>query len=105
MNLSQAVNRLLLQFWRVMLVPIPFRVSGGIREAKIRREIDHLCRGRLQQKILDDPLRGCMGQGTECDIESQGAPVEALNGDELRQSEGRKLRKHVPHRLAGTALR
>src|SRR5262249_50649379 len=104
MNLGQAVDCFLLQFWRMMLVPIPFGVSSRISEAKIGREIDHFGRWRLHQKIFDDLLRGCMRQGTEYDIERQDAPVEALNGDELWQREGRKLRKYIPHRLAGAAL-
>src|SRR5215475_4981751 len=104
MDLSQAVNGLLLQFWRVMLVPVPYRVSRGVSEAKISREVDDFGRGRFLQQLLDHLLRRGMRQGTESNVESETAPVQTFDCYKLWQREGRELREHVPHRLAGAAL-
>ena len=41
-NFGQTVNRFLLQLRRVMFVAIPFRIGGGIRQAKVCRQVDDL---------------------------------------------------------------
>ena len=44
MDLDKAVDRLLLQLRRLMLVAVPFRVSRRVRQPEVGRQIDHLGR-------------------------------------------------------------
>ena len=64
-DLDEAVDRLLLQLGRVMLVAVPLRVGRRIGEPEVGRQIDHLGRRRLCQKILHHLLRGRMRQRAE----------------------------------------
>jgi hypothetical protein len=45
-----------------------------------------------------------MWQCAEGHIKSYPAPVEAIDGDKLRQRKGRELRKYIAHRFARAAL-
>ena len=103
-DFREAVDRLLLQLGRVVLVAVPFRVSRRVVQPEVGRQIDDLGRRRLRQQFLDHLLRGGVRQRAERDVEPGLAPVEPVDGDQLRQVERRELRKHVAHRLAGAAL-
>ncbi len=103
-DFAQAIDCFFLQLRRMMLMAVPFGVSGRVGEPEIGGEVDDLGGRRLRQKRLHHLLRGGMRQRAERHVEGGLGPVEPLDGDELRQFERRELRKHVAHRLAGAAL-
>ena len=103
-DFGEAVDRLLLQLGRVVLVAVPFGVSRGVRQPEVGRQVHHLGGRRGAQQLLDHLLRGGVRQRAEGDVEPGFGPVEPLDGDQLRQIVRRELRKHVAHRLAGAAL-
>ena len=98
-DFGQPVDRLLLQLRRSMRVAVPARIGGGIGEAEIGRQIDHLGCRRARQQILDDLLRRAVRQRAEDEIEPERLPIGVLDRREYRQRIGRELRKHVRHRL------
>ncbi len=89
----------------MVLVAVPAGIGGGVAEAKIGGEIDHLGGRSLGEQVLDDGLRGRVRQRAEGKVERGLVPVDAIDCQELRQRIGRELREDLTHVLAGAALR
>ena len=89
----------------MMGVAVPARIGGGVGEAEVGGEIDHLHVRRQGEKLFDHLLGGRMGQRAEHEVEAERRPVEAIERDELGQRVGRELGKHVAHLLPRLAVR
>ena len=103
-DFGQAVDRVLLQFRREMLVAVPARIGRGIGEPEIGRQVDDLGLRRARHQILDDLLRRAVRQRAEDEIEPERLPIGVLDRGQRRQRIGRELREHVRHGLAGAAI-
>src|SRR5258708_9992742 len=103
-DFGQAIDRLLLQFRGMMLAAVPARVGGGLAEAKVRGEINHLGVRSLDEQVFDHRLRGRVPQRAESEIYRGVLPVDAVDRYELPQRVGRKLREDLTHVLPGAAL-
>ena len=90
-DFGQPVDRFGLKFRRVMLVPVPARVSRDIAQPEIRRQIDDLRVRRVSQQLLQHLLRGGMRQRAEDEIERLRLPVEPLDRDQLLVSQTARI--------------
>ena len=88
----------------MVLVPIPARIGGGVGEAEIGREVDHLGARHRGEQVIDHGLRGRVRQRTEGEIERLRLPVDRIDRQQLGQRIGRELREDLAHVLAGAAL-
>src|SRR5262249_14291457 len=87
-----------------MGVTVPARISCGIAQAKISRQVDDLGARRVREQILDHLLRRTVWKRTECKVETELLPDGVLDRTQCRQRKGSKLREHLRHALAGAAF-
>ena len=104
-NLDQAIDRLLLQLRRMMLVAVPARIGRGVVQPEIGAERSTtLVFGALARRSL---MTFCVvACGSAQNTRSSAAAFQStlFDRDQRRQLERRELRKHRAHLLPGPAV-
>ena len=104
-DFRQAVHGLSLQLRRLVLMAIPARIGSHVPQPEIGRQVDHPGGRGLSNQLANHVLRRAMRERAEHEIEPERRPVEAVQGQKLRQRKGRELRKNLAYLVTGAPVR